>query len=77
MAVDPQEFGEVRATVIATAKALDTHVVECSETNKTVARNLERVAKNHDRLLVAVGALAALMLGKDGLLGLLAKLMGP
>lgn len=64
--VDPQEFGEMKATLAATMKSLEQHVEACYETNKAVATNLEKLTSNITRLTIGVVLLAALVLGVEG-----------
>ena len=58
--IDPQEFGEMKGQVAAIGKVLDQHLEECAATNREVARNL-------NRLFIAIIVLSALVLGVDGL----------
>ena len=58
--VDPQEFGEFKSSVATLSKTLDKHLTDCYESNKQVAKNLNRLA-------LAVAFLAAMVLGVDGI----------
>lgn len=62
--VSAQDFGAVQATLEATVKVLDKHLLDCYDQNKEVAKNVRN-------LTIAVAVLAGAVLGEDRIIKVL------